>query len=48
VIDKNGNFLRQWKPEGMETVHCLLVALGARLGRLQLTPRYKPRHGVKR
>jgi DNA-binding beta-propeller fold protein YncE len=26
VIDKNGNFLRQWKPEGMESVHCLLVA----------------------
>ena len=25
VMDKNGKFLRQWKPEGMESVHCLLV-----------------------
>ena len=26
VMDRNGNFLRQWQPEGMETVHCLTVA----------------------
>jgi sugar lactone lactonase YvrE len=26
VMDRNGNFLRQWRPEGMETVHCLTVA----------------------
>jgi sugar lactone lactonase YvrE len=25
VIDKTGKFLRQWKPEGMETVHCLTI-----------------------
>ena len=23
VMDRNGKFLRQWQPEGMETVHCL-------------------------
>ncbi len=26
VMDRNGNFLRQWQPEGMQTVHCLAVA----------------------
>lgn len=26
VLDKNGNFLRQWQPEGMEVVHCLSMA----------------------
>jgi DNA-binding beta-propeller fold protein YncE len=26
VIDRTGKFLRQWQPEGMETVHCLAVA----------------------
>jgi sugar lactone lactonase YvrE len=26
VMDRNGNFLRQWQPEGMQTVHCLTVA----------------------
>ena len=26
VIDRNGTFLRQWTPEGMQTVHCLTVA----------------------
>lgn len=26
VIDRAGNFLRQWKPEGMETVHCMSVS----------------------
>ncbi len=26
VLDKNGNFLRQWLPEGMQTVHCMAVA----------------------
>ena len=26
VMDRNGNFLRQWQPEGMETVHCMAVA----------------------
>jgi DNA-binding beta-propeller fold protein YncE len=26
VMDANGNFLRQWKPEGMETVHCMTIA----------------------
>jgi sugar lactone lactonase YvrE len=25
VMDKTGKFLRQWKPEGMETVHCLTM-----------------------
>jgi DNA-binding beta-propeller fold protein YncE len=25
VIDRTGKFLRQWQPEGMETVHCLTV-----------------------
>ena len=25
VIDRTGKFLRQWQPEGMETVHCLIV-----------------------
>jgi len=26
VMDRNGKFLRQWQPEGMETVHCMAVA----------------------
>ncbi len=26
VLDRNGKFLRQWMPEGMETVHCLAVS----------------------
>jgi sugar lactone lactonase YvrE len=26
VMDRNGNFLRQWQPEGMQTVHCLTIA----------------------
>ncbi|HYR91720.1 MAG TPA: SBBP repeat-containing protein [Terriglobia bacterium] len=26
VMDRDGKFLRQWQPEGMETVHCLTVA----------------------
>jgi streptogramin lyase len=26
VMDRTGKFLRQWQPEGMETVHCLTVA----------------------
>ena len=26
VMDRNGKFLRQWQPEGMETVHCLTIA----------------------
>ena len=26
VIDRAGNFLRQWKPEGMQTVHCMSVS----------------------
>ena len=26
VMDRNGQFLRQWQPEGMETVHCMSVA----------------------
>jgi sugar lactone lactonase YvrE len=25
VMDKSGKFLRQWMPEGMETVHCLTM-----------------------
>jgi len=25
VMDKTGKFLRQWSPEGMETVHCLTI-----------------------
>ena len=24
-MDKTGKFLRQWNPEGMETVHCLTI-----------------------
>jgi hypothetical protein len=26
VMDRNGKFLRQWLPEGMQTVHCLIVS----------------------
>ena len=26
VMDRDGKFLRQWQPEGMETVHCMTVA----------------------
>jgi len=26
VMDKDGKFLRQWQPEGMQTVHCMSVA----------------------
>jgi DNA-binding beta-propeller fold protein YncE len=26
VMDKSGTFLRQWQPEGMQTVHCLAVS----------------------
>ena len=26
VFDANGNFLRQWLPEGMDTVHCMTIA----------------------
>jgi DNA-binding beta-propeller fold protein YncE len=26
VMDRNGKFLRQWHPEGMQTVHCMTVA----------------------
>jgi DNA-binding beta-propeller fold protein YncE len=26
VLDRNGNFLRQWQPEGMQTVHCMTIA----------------------
>ncbi len=26
VMDRTGKFLRQWQPEGMQTVHCLSVA----------------------
>jgi DNA-binding beta-propeller fold protein YncE len=26
VLDRDGTFLRQWQPEGMQTVHCLAVA----------------------
>lgn len=26
VMDRNGKFLRQWQPDGMQTVHCLMVA----------------------
>lgn len=26
VMDRNGAFLRQWQPEGMQSVHCLSVA----------------------
>jgi sugar lactone lactonase YvrE len=26
VMDHNGMFLRQWSPEGMRTVHCMIVA----------------------
>ncbi len=25
VLDRDGNFLRQWQPEGMQTVHCLAL-----------------------
>jgi DNA-binding beta-propeller fold protein YncE len=25
VLDRNGKFLRQWQPDGMQTVHCLTV-----------------------
>jgi len=25
VMDREGRFLRQWKPEGMETVHCMMI-----------------------
>ena len=26
VVDKTGKFLRQWQPDGMQTVHCMTVA----------------------
>lgn len=26
VMDQQGTFLRQWQPEGMQTVHCMSVA----------------------
>ncbi len=26
VLDRNGQFLRQWHPEGMQTVHCMSIA----------------------
>src|SRR5260370_1426569 len=26
VFDANGKFLRQWLPEGMDTVHCMTIA----------------------
>jgi sugar lactone lactonase YvrE len=26
VVNRNGTFLRQWQPDGMETVHCLAVS----------------------
>jgi DNA-binding beta-propeller fold protein YncE len=26
VMDRTGNFLRQWQPEGMQTVHCMTIA----------------------
>ena len=26
VMDRNGKFLRQWQPEGMQTVHCMTVS----------------------
>src|SRR5262249_60426753 len=26
VLDANGNFLRQWQPEGMDSVHCMTIA----------------------
>jgi hypothetical protein len=26
VLDRAGNFLRQWQPEGMQTVHCMSVS----------------------
>jgi len=26
VIDRRGTFLRQWRPEGMQTVHCMTVS----------------------
>ena len=37
VMDRAGKFLRQWQPEGMETVHCL--ATGQRRVGLRLQPR---------
>jgi len=26
VLDKEGKFLRQWDPEGMQTVHCMIIS----------------------
>jgi hypothetical protein len=26
VLDASGNFLRQWQPEGMDSVHCMTIA----------------------
>jgi hypothetical protein len=26
VMDASGNFLRQWQPQGMDTVHCMTIA----------------------
>ena len=28
VTDRDGKFLRQWQPEGMETVHCMTIGFG--------------------
>jgi DNA-binding beta-propeller fold protein YncE len=37
VIDRTGKFLRQWQPEGMETVHCAA----------KLTPAQANREGIR-
>lgn len=26
VMDRNGKFLRQWQPDGMQTIHCMAMA----------------------
>jgi DNA-binding beta-propeller fold protein YncE len=43
VMDRNGKFLRQWLPEGMDVVHCLSIAND---GRVYVCNRYGSRMQV--
>ena len=40
VVDREGRFLRQWQPEGMEDIHCMT---GARDGSVYVCNRYNSR-----
>jgi len=51
-MDRDGKFLRQWQPEGMETVHCMTMAKDARLCLQSRRPRaiqiYDKQGGLKK